>query len=319
MAQPKSAPKNHHYIPQCYLRGFVLDEARPRLYVIDSESRRAFFSNPRNVGSERDFNTYLIDGEPRYDLESAIALFEGELGPVLRDLDQGADFAGNCRIVILNLIAALALRNPRTRATKETFMTELFQIMFSLNLRTRERWECQVKKMQAAGIEVKDVDYELIRDFHQRGEYDIIFPTGYHHRIEFESLDKVLPYLFGRKWTVLRAAPESEGFITSDQPVCLTWTNPSAGLSSPGFGLINTDVFFPVSRQIALLGRFEGPEQVRRADVFDVSACNGIMIQLSRRQVYAATDTFLYRRGPLSALREGRKLIQDIATHRAAS
>jgi hypothetical protein len=316
---PQSAPRNQHYIPQCYLRGFALDEARPRLFVVDLQDRRTFSANPRNIGSERDFNTFLIDGKPRYDLESVMGTLEGEFGPALRELDRTARFDGECRILILNLIAALALRNPRMRATMEAFMTELFEMVLELNLQTRERWEGLVKRMRADGIEVKDVDYEVMRDFQQRGEYDFIFPAGFHHRQEFKLLDKVLPYFFERKWTVLRAAPGSEGFITSDQPVCLTWTNPSerAGLPLPGFGTMNTDIFFPVSRKTALLGRFEGQEQVLRADVFDVSACNGTVIQLSRRQVYAATDAFLYRARPLSALREGRK--GDMTGHRAAS
>src|SRR5262249_17366456 len=144
--RPKSAPQIHHYIPQCYLLGFVEDAERPRLFTIDLETRRTFSPNPKNIGAERDFNTYLLDGESKYNLEHAISLFEDELAPVLRDFDQSAEFAGECRVLILNLIAALALRNPRMRATMESFVTEVCEMVLSLTLQTRERWESQVRR-----------------------------------------------------------------------------------------------------------------------------------------------------------------------------
>jgi hypothetical protein len=191
-------------------------------------------------------------------------------------------------------------------------------MVLSVGLQTRERWEDQVKRMRAAGIDLPDVDHEQVRDFHLRGQYDFISRKGHHLGREFKVLNRILPNFFARKWTVLRAAKDSQGFITSDQPVCLTWTNPSErdDRIPPGFGMKSTDVFFPVSRQTALVGRFGGDEQVLAADIFDVSACNGIVIQLSRRQVYAANDSFLYRIGTLADIKEGRHLIQDVTVLR---
>ena len=49
--------RNHHYVPQFYLKGFSDPNLQnEQLHVIDKVDRRHFVTNPRNIASQRDFN-----------------------------------------------------------------------------------------------------------------------------------------------------------------------------------------------------------------------------------------------------------------------
>ncbi len=49
-----TAPKNHHYVPQSYLRRFSSDGTQ--VYVFDKSTRRSFVTNVKNVASETYFH-----------------------------------------------------------------------------------------------------------------------------------------------------------------------------------------------------------------------------------------------------------------------
>jgi Protein of unknown function (DUF4238) len=64
--------RNHHYIPQFYLKGFR-DDSNPQLFVLDRKNPKPFFTNPINFGCERDFNRLNIKGTLPDDLEKKLS------------------------------------------------------------------------------------------------------------------------------------------------------------------------------------------------------------------------------------------------------
>jgi len=102
---------------------------------------------------------------------------------------------------------------------------------------------------------------------------------------------------------LLKAPPDTGGFITSDHPVCLMWSKREdrGHDPPPGHALMGTQVLFPISKTLAMVGTFEGKD--RELDVFEshVSVFNGAVISFAKRQVYGADGKFLY------TLREGEK------------
>jgi hypothetical protein len=55
--------KHHHFIPQCYLRGFAEREKKAWCTeVVNLRTGHAFRANVRNVAGERDFNRVDIAG-----------------------------------------------------------------------------------------------------------------------------------------------------------------------------------------------------------------------------------------------------------------
>ena len=77
--------RNHHYIPQFYLKGFLDPSlSKEQLCVIDKIERRHFPANPRKVGSKRDFNRVNIPGSPIDAVEKLFAKIESEIAQVLK-------------------------------------------------------------------------------------------------------------------------------------------------------------------------------------------------------------------------------------------
>lgn len=56
-----STARLHHYIPQCYLKGFTHTQNRQaKLFVLDAIKKKSFETIARNIGAERDFNKLEI-------------------------------------------------------------------------------------------------------------------------------------------------------------------------------------------------------------------------------------------------------------------
>jgi len=161
-----------------------------------------------------------------------------------------------------------------------------------LTLATKERWESQMQQMKDNGQAVnEDLSYEEMLDFYTRGEYQINLAREYHIDLEFSGVDAILPYLHDRKWMVFKATKESGPFITSDNPVSLTWNDPESVppiyRSSPGHGMAGTQLCFAVSKNTLLLGEFEGRQGAFDASIDFVAMINAQVAINSRRQIYA--------------------------------
>ena len=68
------------------------------------------------------------------------------------------------RNLVMNLMAMLAVRNPRVRSTFGNFLGNISEKMTSLMLHSRERWEGMKEQAVKDGVEVMpDVDYEDVK------------------------------------------------------------------------------------------------------------------------------------------------------------
>jgi Protein of unknown function (DUF4238) len=293
----------HHYVPQLYLKGFCRDPKCEQLFVIDGVEKRAFTTRPRNVAAERDFNRVDLEGVPPDALEVAFNAFETEAAAAIERTRQRRHFRdAEDRSVILNLIGLMAIRNPRWRGKMKDFHQEVMMRMMQTALATPERWASQVARAKAAGYIDPDADadahYETIKARVDGGHYRFQFPREKHIALELSTFDKLLPFLFHREWTLLRAQSDTGCFKTSDHPVCLTWTDRElhGGFYPPGFGVGKTAVLVPLTSDLALLGTFEGHGQEYDADIIAVAECNAMIIGYAERQVYAAEPDFPYLR-----------------------
>jgi hypothetical protein len=49
--------RRHHFVPQCYLKGFTVERKKRRqITVFDAKNRKVFTTAIDNVALERDFN-----------------------------------------------------------------------------------------------------------------------------------------------------------------------------------------------------------------------------------------------------------------------
>lgn len=110
-----------------------------------------------------------------------------------------------------------------------------------------------------------------MKRFIENREYKVEFYPEGNLRVELDTFDKIILPLLGEGiWSLIIAPTEGTEFICSDYPVTINY---KSGRDVPiGFGLRNTEVFFPFSRRAGFYGTFENPlKKVVYAKPWDVA------------------------------------------------
>ncbi|MCK1447704.1 DUF4238 domain-containing protein [Bradyrhizobium sp. 48] len=110
----EAEPRKHHYVPQYYLRNFVGE--KDMLLVFDRQTKEPYRSKPHGVAAQRDFNRIEVEGLEVNAVEKLMAEFEGETAPHLTNVIERMSLADEKdRSAIVNLMAAMTIRNPKRR------------------------------------------------------------------------------------------------------------------------------------------------------------------------------------------------------------
>lgn len=310
--------RHHHYLSQCYLKGFTKGGSKKsKLTVIDFKENKIFPTIPRNVGGIRDFNRVNIDSVDQNVVEKSYAEFEGKAASALKNVQESLEMVGEDKEYILNLIALLTIRSPEQRENTRQFTAQIAEKIMDLSLATKERWESQIAQMKADGYETSDdLSYEDMKEFHKSKKYKIEVVKERHIEMEMLGVEAILPSLHGRNWLLISATSESGPFITTDHPVNLTWKEPEKipplHRNSPGFGLKGTQVYFPLSRNLSLLGEFGGEMGLIKATRKLVAVLNSKMLMYVSRQVYAPKINFFFL-GRDRSIVDGSRILKEIA------
>lgn len=299
---------NHHFIPQFYLRGFANGIGRKaRVFTFDSESKRTFTTQVRNVGSRRHFFRVKAEGVDPNAVEDAMSEIESEFAVHLSEVIIARAFPTSEHFnSIMNILANISVRNPRLRGNMEGFHKDIASRLMGIALSTEEIWESQMRQMREAGYPVKDnLTYEEMKRFNNSKEYDIIIDQTHLIGMEFEMLDPVLACSVRRNWCFV-SAPEGDQFISSDDPVVLSWIDGGdKGFYSPGHGLDGTMVLFPLCSDLLLVGMFEKMPDNMLYTPDQVVAANTLIARYSTKQIYARDGSFLIN------LRDHKKIRGD--------
>lgn len=295
--------RGHHFIPQCYLKGFTRNGSKKsKLFVFSLEKLETFETRPDNVAKRRDFNR--IEGLPAGALESRLGKFESQVDKAL--LKIGADRSlddTEAWIHVLNLAALIAVRHPQRREMVRQFMEQTAKVMLDVALATPERWASQLRRAKASGAISSDADvpYERLRERYRNGEYEIQVSTARHIDIEFKTHDPVLRTLVARKWMLCVAQPGAGSFVTSDHPLVLAHSDGTLPtMKNPvGHGNAETTVFFPINRELFAVGTFEGPAGVQRMSAGGVAYLNAIILMHADRELYSSDPRNRVRIGAL--------------------
>jgi uncharacterized protein DUF4238 len=152
-------------------------------------------------------------------------------------------------------------------------------------------FEYHVAGAKAAGFIPQDseMSFETVRRFIHDDQYTVIVSTSENLVQEFGCFETALQCLGNRYWTLVTAAAAALDFITCDHPVTVRFTDPYRR-GPCGYGLPETEVFFPLNTRQALLGVFEDPLPLRiEVDTAQIAAFNRRMINHTYRQVYTKT------------------------------
>jgi len=286
---------NHHYVPQFYLRGFSDGLGRKaRVFTFDQSTNKSFTTLVRNVASKRHFNRVEIEGvDPNY-LEDGLSEMEGELAPFLAEVIEAKCFPSHDHFNwVMNLAAHLSVRNPRLRGQLEGFHKDIAERVGALSVSSREVWESQVRQLEENEDQTfPNVTYESAKKFHNEKNYDIIIDQTHLIGLEVKMIDPVLKELGRRNWCFVSPV-KGEAFITSDDPVVLSWADgKDRGFCSPGHGVLGTLIAFPLSTDLLLLGAFENLPKTMEYNAFKVADMNTHVARYSTNQIYSRTGDF---------------------------
>ena len=308
--------RRHHYVPQCYLRGFCQQRKKPKLLTIDIRKLSTFTTSPANVAVERDFHAVDLEEFPLDAFEKEFARFESDLSDSLmaiiatRSVGSKKDLDN-----LLKLVAAISVKNPRNRESFRAFSGGVTKLIMQVLTETPERWNNEVSKAKESGFlkSTNDVNYQQMKNFVDKGEYDVQLLPAYHLGFELPAVDKISPFVFARKWLLLRAPEGSSGFVTSDHPACLMWSDATlrTGTYPPGHGLRGTQLIFPISTELAMIGAYEIFGEERDADETLIAQVNTTIISYAQKQVYARDDKFVYFSPHSGKVKLGSEITND--------
>ncbi|WP_286130937.1 DUF4238 domain-containing protein [Azoarcus sp. CIB] len=273
----------------------------------------AYETNTRNVCAQRDFMRFEAKGRKPDWLEEEFGKLESMAVAAIREVMKSGDFDGENKNYILNLMALLAVRSPEQRENMREFQARVAQRMMELVLETKERWESQISEMEETTGKPRSVTYEEVKDFHEQGKYTIEVARERHIQTEINLYNTVLQLLGQRKWTLYSVPGDYGEFITTSRPVVIAYIDPEKVplylRHSPGFGLKNTEVYFPLTKHALLVGRWDGDEKtISPANQAFVGVMNYQMIQHSYGLALSSAREVLYH-DPLLRLQWDDKVI----------
>lgn len=299
--------RRHHYIPQLYLSGFTdSGEKNGLLYAHDLKELKTWQAKPTNVGFEKDFYKIDVPGIDADEIEKVLWELEGDAARVLKKIihskmlpAQRKDYS-----ILMHFMAQVFVRRPSVREnlrkTHEQILRMYTQMVASL---PDDQLRAQIDRVHEPGSNMTEVDLDALRAFAKSDEYKIEFSQNFHINNLMTALlpvaaDTIAPLLAERHWLLWSAQDGAGHFITADRPVLLTWTVevPAFYADSPGFGLENTLVIFPLSKTLAMYGRFEGPRGVIPASAKEVAFLNRMMSASVRRFIYSTDKNFIWQR-----------------------
>jgi hypothetical protein len=309
--------RRHHYVPKCYLNAFATPrkgKQKPQLLAFDAVEAKCFRTASDNLALETDFNTIDLEGHPPDAFEQALASVESEIGPALLRIVEAKSLANeDDRAYLLNLIALLHIRNPRFREVRRSLHEAAAKQLMDAALSSRAKWESHIKQAQVAGFMATDaeMDYDEIKKARKPEDFSLKVTNEAHIASELQSFDHVLALLSQRKWMLVKAPEDSPGFVTCDHPVSLTWSEPQSGRRPLGLATKGTEIFFPITPKLAVVGAFEIEDGEAEFTDEQVSSGNGATILNAQRQVYASRGDFRYQVDGTPPPRAASHLVTD--------
>jgi len=295
----KTPSRKHHYLPQGYLAAFTDTGTKDgQFYVLEPDNGNCFRTSPKNVAAKRDFNRVDIEGHPPDAIEQALSPVEAKMIEACRRVIQTQSYPNDEDInYLLNLLGLIAVRNPKLRTSFNKAREHTLKIIGQMLVLDKKAFEYHMEKARKAGYlnPENNSTYEDVKRFIDSGEYDFEFSPEGNLRIELETFDTILPLLGERIWSVFVAPSPGPSFICSDHPVTLV--RKDSRIKGPvGFGLKNTEVFFPLGPSVGLYGTYETPlKEVVELSPTNVARMNRRIMDNAEKHVYSTSEFYCIR------------------------
>lgn len=269
----------------------------------DVVSRSVFRGKPRNVAAERDFNRIEADGHDPDTLERQLGEFEAKAISVIRGIQVSGELPADEEFsYVINLMALLVVRNPRSRRAMNAARLHTVRIIGDMLTSDGRLFKHHFAKAKHDGFVRRDAEVSL-RKFIEDNRYSVTVSPSESVSLELRGFENALRLLGSRYWSLITAAVDAPDFVTCDHPVIPVFKDLTRR-GPVGYGLPHTEVSFPLNTRQALLGVFEDPLSPRLEDrARQVAAINSRTVYHADRQVYSKTaSVVVLRSGGLASL-----------------
>jgi hypothetical protein len=285
--QPKH---NHHFTPVLYLKNFT--DASGLLHVVRRQDGCRFSTGPKGVGYERDLYSpdALKEGEDPNVYEDQFSEFEGKAAPVIQEIvaTRAMPTDREKLQLLFDFIAFQYVRTPSARRMVAAPREQAARIIMDLLVNSEEIYESEMRR---AGYDLEKHPHQMLKE--GSGQYEPRLTTEGFIDGAMTMLGAIRPYLYRRTWTVLVSERPGESFVVSDHPVQLEWSHPRARRFPPGHAHTETELSFPLSSEVAIIGCYEPLDFDPAYMPCYVSGVNSRTIDSCRIFIAAREDRFI--------------------------
>lgn len=292
--------RNDHFVPAFYLIKFTdTGKRNGQLWQFDGVNGSTTVGRPKALGKALDYHTVEIDGQPPDFLEKHFSKIESAGSRVMRAIDESGRLPSRkSELADFMMFVALSYyRGPQHRHFLTTFYDETETLKIRIALSDPALWDHYVRACIKHGIPYPVGTYHELNILYRRDEatFPIQNPGQIHTVSMTESLEWLFNTLMNRRWGIEIATDPGDFFITSDTPASVTWIDPKDYSLGPcGLGYSRTEVALPLSKRMALVGRFDDVPDSKEADGNRVAAINFATAHAAHRFVYGPIDDFVF-------------------------
>ncbi|MGY1895503.1 DUF4238 domain-containing protein [Nocardia gipuzkoensis] len=243
--------KLHHTVPRFYLRGFA--DQRERITTVRLPGDKRYTQSIDKTAATNHF--YSLDGhsDGRDAFEKALSDMEGDAASVITSIADGVwPLHEKQRTQLGYFLAMQSVRGPDQRrnlghiAAQGIRLEAQFSGHDGAQRWAKNRFGLDLDEEQAAAMWERAVN--------PAGPLEV--PSQMHIRHMVESAEKLLLYIVGRPWTLVRLNMRS--LVTCDAPVGLVPRSDAEPEMGVGF-LTAWGITFPVTRKLGLVMSDVGP------------------------------------------------------------
>ena len=291
-----SDSKKHHYLSQFYLAGFTLTNSKEgKLFCFNINNNQTRPSKPINEAYVKYFNIIESNKDEPDKLEKELSKLEGPVSELFKDIEKNTKFPKPKDFdTLLYYVALISIRNPAIRNIFQELQENIATRRFELMISDKKIWLSEMDKInKMSNNKFKDITYEETKRFFQKNKFTLIEPNENKIIREFESVNRVHQLLKKRKWSLLLNDFNDNYFVTSDRPVKVLPDDLTKKTFRIGFGTRNTNLYFPLSKNVLLQGSYELPSAIVNIPKDSIAAMNKIQFFYTSRFIYSPTPEFI--------------------------
>ncbi|WP_312640311.1 DUF4238 domain-containing protein [Hydrogenoanaerobacterium sp.] len=273
-------PRNHHFVPQTYLRYFSASDER--IGVFDKSTQKRFETATRNIAAKRDFYRDTLLNDEFY-WERFYAKKVDPLIPHTFDILRFSNYFTDDTCKILNY----------------DLKEKLSYIIFSQIIRTKKSYLTWLNYSSQVSRDIFLSHEDLLPLFNNGIKFIDLINRSY--LLQFlnsnDFVSSGMKSLLSMLWLVYRITNKSSSFQTSDNPVAF-YHIPSKSCNIIEYGPIYKDcvILFPISDKLCIVlcppdctnsnSLMPYSNCILEAPMDLVNVCNEIQLQQCFRQIY---------------------------------